>query len=368
MNEMATIVVSSNTCWSVFNFRLELIREFASTHRVVILAPNDLYTEKLIKLGFEVYHIPMASSSIDLFIDIKTIISFYSTIRRIRPDYFLGFTAKPNVFGGAIASWLGVKVINNIAGLGRTFSSKSFLRCVMIFLYRIGLLKSHHIFFQNYDDYSLFLKLKLVSTERASVLPGSGVNLSRFIPISKKDISSPFTFLFSSRLLLEKGIVEYISAARIVKSKFPDIHFMILGKYSATPAEIGRHVLDSAIADGIIDYLGVTDDIVSVLHSVQCFVLPSYYREGVPRSLLEAGSCGLPLLTTDSVGCRETVVHEVNGFLVEPRSISSLTQAMIKMIEMPTVDRIAMGNASRKFIEQIFDERIVLERYSDLIG
>ena len=365
------IVISSNTSWSVFNFRLQLIRHLSCEHEVIVLSPDDGYVEKLRNAGIDVRCIPMASSSVNPIQDLKTLFHYYRLVKSLRPDYYLGFTAKPNIYGGLVASLLGVKVINNIAGLGRVFSSRSILRLVMMFLYRVGLSNSHHVFFQNKDDYSLFLRLKLAVPERASVLPGSGVNLQRFVPagsnITTSGNNAPFTFLFSSRLLLEKGVNEYIAAARLVRKKHPIVRFQVLGKYDCTSAEISSRDLDSAVQDGVIEYLGVTDDVVSVLNSVQCFVLPSYYREGVPRSLLEAGSCGLPLITTDSVGCRETVIDGVNGFLVEARCVDSLSCAMIKMIEMQPDDRVSMGMASRKFIEQNFDEQIVLDRYSELI-
>lgn len=368
---MHTIVISSNTSWSIFNFRLNLIGHLSKECKVVVISPDDHYTSKLRELGIVVYTIPMAPSSINTIQDVKTLVAYFSLIRKLKPDYYLGFTAKPNIYGGFIASLLGVKVVNNIAGLGRTFSSKSPLKFLMNLMYKVGLSKSHHVFFQNNDDRALFLNSGIVNPYVTSVLPGSGVNIDQFIPGCNKSLTefgkTRFTFLFSSRLLLEKGILEYIAAARIVREQFIDVDFKVLGKYEGTPNEIDKCQLELAILDGVIEYLGVTDDVVGVLNSVQCFVLPSYYREGVPRSLLEAGSCGLPLITTNSVGCRETVIDGINGFLIEPRSVEELVQSMLKMISLSSEDRISMGLASRNFIKQYFDERIVLERYSELI-
>ncbi|MDO2947927.1 glycosyltransferase family 4 protein [Aeromonas simiae] len=378
---MKKIVISSNTSWSVFNFRLDLINHLiAKGYLIEIISPNDLYSDKLRELGFIVHDIKMASSNISPFTDLVSIFNYAFLLIRIKPDYYLGFTAKPNIYGGYIAALLGSRVVNNIAGLGRTFSNKGVLQSVMQFMYRIGLSKSHHVFFQNKDDLALFERNDLLGKGTRSILPGSGVNTHRFNPknpqhhtssLTSTDVNgslkAKFTFLFSARLLLEKGIREYIHAAREVCREFQCIEFQVLGKHTGSAAEIPMDELEKACSEGVIKYLGTTDDVVSVLHGVDCFVLPSYYREGVPRSLLEAGSCGLPLITTDSVGCCETVIDGVNGFLVMPQNYVSLTDAIKKMISLSHDDVRLMGEASRKYMINNFSEDLVFEKYEQVL-
>lgn len=370
---MKKIAISSNTCWSIFNFRLELVRFLAKSHQVEIIAPKDQYSEKLRQLGFVVHDINMASSSVAPLRDIATLLAYSKLLKEIKPDYYLGFTAKPNIYGGFIAGTLGCKVINNIAGLGRTFSSSGLLQSLMQLLYRVGLSKSKHVFFQNRDDQSLFIKNGLLKNATHGVLPGSGVNIKRFTCKAHKFVdhrtadSTQFVFLFSARLLLEKGIREYISAASQLKTIYPHCTFQVLGKHSGTAAELPKAELDEACQNETIKYLGTTDNVVAVLHSADCFVLPSYYREGVPRSLLEAGSCGLPLITTDSVGCRETVIDGQNGYLIAPRDSAALFSAMRDMVELSNEQRHTMGLASHNFMVANFNEALVLQEYQQVL-
>ncbi|MFM5225743.1 glycosyltransferase family 4 protein [Aeromonas veronii] len=370
---MSKIVISSNTSWSIFNFRLELVLFLAKSYQVVIIAPKDPYSDKLRDMGFVVHDLNMAPSAISPLQDIATLLAYRKLLKQIKPDYYLGFTAKPNIYGGFIAGNLGCKVINNIAGLGRTFSSSGFMQSLMKLLYRMCLRQSYHVFFQNKDDQALFESCGLLNRISHSVLPGSGVDTTRFtckvqrsLCAEKVNVKS-LVFLFSARLLLEKGIREYICAAKKLKLLYPDCSFQVLGKYSGTKAELPKSELDAALQDEIINYLGTTDNVVSVLHTADCFVLPSYYREGVPRSLLEAGSCGLPLITTDSVGCRETVLNGENGYLVVPRDSNSLFNAMKRMVELSIEQRNAMGLTSRNYMIDNFSESLVLQSYQHVL-
>lgn len=378
---MKKIVISSNTSWSIFNFRLELIRHLAEKgYYIEIISPEDTYSDKLRELGFIVHDIKMASSNISPFTDLVSLFHYAALLIKIKPDYYLGFTAKPNIYGGYIAALLGIRVVNNIAGLGRTFSKKGVLQNLMRFMYRIGLSKSYHVFFQNKDDLALFESNGLIEKGARSILPGSGVNTHRFnskyfqnnaSSLTSTDVKNSlkpnFTFLFSARLLLEKGIREYIHAAREVCREFQCIEFQVLGKHTGSAAEIPLDELEKACSEGIIKYLGTTDDVVSVLHGADCFVLPSYYREGVPRSLLEAGSCSLPLITTDSVGCRETVIDGINGFLVMPQNYVSLYDAIKKILSLSKNEVMLMGEASRRYMINNFSEELVFEKYERVL-
>lgn len=368
---MKKIVISSNTCWSIYNFRLELLQFLSKNYHVEIIAPEDQYSESLKKIGFNVYHIPMVPSGVSLLQDFITIIKYFHVLKKTQPDYYLGFTAKPNIYGGFVASIMGCNVINNIAGLGRVFSRDGMVQWIVKWLYRISLRNSYHVFFQNNDDLSLFIKNNIINGRSCSVLPGSGVNVKKFKcndVFGGGRIHKRTVFLFSSRLLLEKGICEYIDAARRIKSVCPDVVFLVLGKHNGTKDEIPAFLLRQACEENVIEYIGFTDDVVSKLSSVDCFVLPSYYREGVPRSLLEAGSCCLPLITTDSVGCKETVVDGVNGYIVPPRDAQALCSAMLKILCMSDEERRLMGCASRRHIEDNFSLDTVLRCYANVLG
>lgn len=363
------IVISSNTSWSVFNFRLELAKYLDGHFSVHIVAPKDEYSEILIAQGFKFHHIDMDPSSISPLKDIKTLIDYYYILNEVKPDFFLGFTAKPNIYGGFLASMLNIRVINNIAGLGRLFTKRNLLTNLMQYLYKVSLSKSHHIFFQNKDDCSLFLHEGVIDNKNHSysVLPGSGVNTSRFVPVTS-DVrlckEDKFTFLFSARLLKQKGINEFIEVARTFKEEgYFTVDFLVLGKYSGGSDEIEKSYLDNAIEEGVINYLGTTDNIEAILINSDCFVLPSYYREGVPRSLLEAASSGLPVITTDSVGCRDAVIHNVTGFRIPVKDTKALYHAMKAILDMPIEKKKQMGDAGRRYMIEHFDEKIVFEHY-----
>lgn len=369
---MKKIIISSNTCWSIFNFRLDLVKFLAKTYLVEIVAPEDQYSNKIREMGFVVHNVKMNSSAISPLQDILTLFSYYKVLRKTKPDYYLGFTAKPNIYGGFIASRLGYKVINNIAGLGRVFSTPGVIQSIMRLLYRVGLSQSRHVFFQNDDDRKLFHEGGILRKVNNSVLPGSGVNTKRFnCKLVRSDFHNSndnhFVFLFSARLLLEKGIREYIAAAKKLKGVYPFCKFWILGKHSGTSAEIPKNELNAACNSNIVEYFGMTDDVVTSLHQTDCFVLPSYYREGIPRSLLEAGSCGLPLITTNSVGCRETVINGENGYLVPPRSMDALFEAMKAIVELSVEERHIMGLKSRRYMESKFSEDFVFEQYQNIL-
>lgn len=337
----------------------------AKNYDIEIIAPEDEYSQKIIDAGFVFHQIEMASSSISLLDDFYTIKQYYQLLRKINPDFYLGFTAKPNIYGGFISAKLGVKVINNIAGLGRAFSKPGQLQKILTILYKIGLRNSSHIFFQNDDDLALFQSLNVITEQSFSVLPGSGVNTERFYEKALVNHTeySPFVFLFSARLLLDKGIREFLAAACRIRQENDNVVFHVIGKHTNTRDEIPKLELDTACQQGNVRYLGVTDDMVAAFHSADCFVLPSYYREGVPRTLLEAGSCGLPLITTDSVGCRETVLDGVNGYLIKPRDTDSLYFAMKKMLSLGLDERKKMGHASRAFMCENFKEDIIFCKY-----
>jgi glycosyltransferase involved in cell wall biosynthesis len=370
---MRKLVIWSNTAWSLFNFRAGLIRTLVKEgYDVVVVAPFDEYAARLPSLGCRYVALSMDNKGINPVRDLILLIRFWLLLRRERPLAYLGYTVKPNVYGSLASNMLGIPVINNIAGLGVVFIKDSLLTEIVKVLYRLALSRSFKVFFQNDEDRQLFIQANMVAPEKTGRVPGSGVDLSQYV-VSLGKIPElefkPFRFLLGARMLWDKGIGQYVEAARLVKQRYPEVEFCLIGFLDVkNPAAISREKMTEWRDSGVIRYLGVTDDMKSVLGEVDCVVLPSYYREGVPRFLLEGAAMSKPIITTDSVGCREVVEDGVNGFLVRPRDVNDLTEKIIRMIELSPLERIAMGTAGRAKIEQEFDEKIVVDKYIKVIG
>ena len=263
---------------------------------------------------------------------------------------------------------LSIPVINNVSGLGTAFIRDTWVTQIARLLYRVALRSSRKVFFQNEDDRQLFLDLKLVEVEKTGLLPGSGINLARFRPVeNRKAKEHPFRFLLAARLLYDKGVGEYVAAARIVRRQRPHVTFALLGFLDAeNPTAIPRREISRWVQEGIVEYLGTADDVRPYFAEADCIVLPSY-REGTPRTLLEAAAMAKPIIATDVPGCREVVDHGRNGLLCKPKDAEDLARCMIEMIDTPASRRLAMGTAGRKKMENEFDENIVTAAYLDTL-
>lgn len=365
-----TVVISINASWNVINFRRGLIEAFQTKGwRVVVLAPTDEYTPRLAELDVE--HVPIAVDSLGLspFRDLGLLLQYYRLLRRIRPDVFLGYTAKPNVYGSFAAQALGIRVVNNISGLGTAFIGGGVLQSIVATLYRIALRRSAIVFFQNPEDRDLFVDLGLVRPEQVRLLPGSGIDLDRFRPeLPPASAEGAFTFLLVGRLLQQKGVREFVEAARIVRGQEPQARFQLLG-FLDTPnrSAIGRDEVAAWEAEGAIEYLGETDDVRPALAAADCVVLPSY-REGLPRTLLEGAAMNRPLIATDVAGCRQVVEHGVNGLLCTVGDAGSLARAMLEMLRLGAAERSKMGAAGRALVERDFSEAKVVSAYLEAVG
>ena len=361
------IVISSSTSWALYNVRRNLIaRLIEMGHEVVAAAPTDSYTTKLVELGCRHVDLPIDNTGTSIFTDLRLFLRFRQLMAECRPDLFLGFTVKPNIYGSLAARLSGVPVINNVTGLGSAFAPGSRLRPLVIFLYRLALRRSHCVFFQNADDQALFGALRIGDADRTALLPGSGIDLTHFEPGPSDDAAAdgPVTFLLVSRLIREKGIDDYVAAARSLLPQFPTLRFQILGPLEPdNPSAVGRERLNQWQAEGLIDYLGEAADVRPALSAADCIVLPSYYREGVPRSLLEGAALAKPVITTDMPGCRDAVIDGETGLLCRPRDPLDLARQMAVIARMSTADRRAMGEAGRLLMAQRFDESVVIDRY-----
>jgi len=311
--------------------------------------------------------------------DLVLLWRFLRLLQLERPDVLLTYTAKPNVYGGLAGRWMKIPVLNNIAGLGSVFIKGGWLTRVLTILYRFALNRSQRVFFQNQDDYEQFVEMGLVRVEQTVVLPGSGVDLQRFTPVPlpclslanevKDQIKTErrFVFLLVARLLKDKGVYEFVEAARLLKSSYPWAEFILLGfKDAQNPNGVAEEHLASWQANGWVTYWGSSADVREHLALADCVVLPSY-REGTPRTLLEAAAMGRPLVATDVPGCREVVRHGLNGFLCQPRDSQDLADQMQAILQMPAAMLAQMGRASRQLVEERFDEKLVIDAYLQVL-
>ncbi len=357
------VVIALNTAWNILNFRSGLIRALvASGYEVVAVAPPDEYSEGLSDLGCRFVPFPMDNQGTNPVRDLLLLWQFFKLLRIERPDVFLGYTVKPNVYGSLAAHALGIPVVNNIAGLGAVFIKGGWLNQLVKGLYRVALSRSRKVFFQNDDDRQLFTSSRLVHVGVTDLLPGSGIDLKKFSPAPLPGTTTVH-FLMIARMLWDKGVGEFVEAARLLKQRGVDAEFCLLGFLDVqNPAAISQQQMNDWIEEGAICYLGVSDSVWLEIRQVDCVVLPSY-REGTPRVLLEAAAMARPIITTDAVGCREVVDDGINGYLCKPKDASDLADKMEQIAFMPPSEREAMGLRGREIVEREFDEQIVIDKY-----
>lgn len=361
------VVIALNTAWNLVNFRAGLIRALvAAGYEVVAVAPPDEYAERLSVLGCRFMPLPMDNQGTHPVRDLLLLWRFLWMMRAERPHVYLGYTVKPNVYGSLAARALGIPVINNIAGLGAVFIKGGWLNQLVKGLYQVALSRSRKVFFQNDDDRQLFVTSRLVPEEVSDLLPGSGIDLAKFSPVPLP-AGTPVRFLLIARMLWDKGVGEFVEAARLLKQRGVDAEFCLLGFLDVqNPAAIPRQQMNDWVAEGTVLYLGVSDNVREEIAQADCVVLPSY-REGTPRTLLEAAAMARPIVTTDAVGCREVVDDGINGYLCNPKDASDLADKMERIVSLSHAQRKAMGLRGREKVERQFDEEIVIRKYLEAI-
>lgn len=321
------------------------------------LAPESLIAVALAKKGVRVHDVPLQRTGLNPVRDLRLLLSLFVLMLRLRPRFVLSYTIKPVVYG-SIAAWLvGVKHrFALVTGLGYAFTGtasgkRALLRRLILRLYRFALKRTHRVFFQNPDDEALFRELRLLpETVPSSVVNGSGVDVAEY---SIAPLPGKPCFLLIGRLLGDKGVREYTQAAQRVKAKYPEAVFRLVGWFDDNPDAITQRELDQWVDSGLLEFLGRLDDVRPAISDCSVYVLPSY-REGTPRTVLEAMAMGRPVITTDAPGCRETVVDGDNGFLVPVKDVQALADAMIKMIDSPGLVA-KMGERSRQIAETKYD-------------
>ena len=359
------VVLTANGLWNIVNFRAGLIRALKDAgYRPVIVAPAEAAVQaRLAELGVEHIDISIDRSGVNPVADFRLYRAYRRLFSQIRPVAVLGFTIKPNIYGSLAARALGIPAIPNVSGLGTAFIRGGVLQMLVSRLYRRAFRACDTTFFQNPDDRRLFVDRGIVAAGQTKLLPGSGIDLDRFAPAPQPD--GPPIFLLIARLLGDKGVREYIAAARQLRRRMPEARFQLLGPIDeGNRTGVGRAELDGWIAECVIEYLGMTDDVRPQIAAASAIVLPSY-REGLPRSLLEGAAMRRPLIATDVPGCREVIADGVNGYLCAPRDSGSLAQAMAKLVVLSQSERREMGDASRQLVQERFSERVVIRAYLD---
>lgn len=358
------ILIASNSCWNLAHFRRPVIRALVERgHAVVAVAPADDHQAELAALGATVVPIDLRPGGRDPGADLRLLRDYRRLIVQHRPDVMMTFTVKPNIFGGIAARLSGVPAIATVSGLGSGFLGGRWLERLVRRLYRLGLGRAKAVLFQNTDDRDLFLRGRLVREGQARLVGGSGIDLDHFAPAAPRPGDGPVRFLMISRLLADKGVRDYAQAAAILRSRNAGVRVALLGGPGGdNPSAVPLAEVERWHDDGILDYLGAAADVRPAIADSDCIVLPSY-REGLPRSLLEAAAMARPMIATDVPGCREVVIDGRTGMLSPARDPAALADAMERMSATSAAERAAMGDAARLLAEQRFGERAVVESY-----
>ncbi|SAK44341.1 glycosyl transferase [Caballeronia catudaia] len=362
------IALVCNTAWAIYTYRRGVLRMLTALGaQVTIIAPRDRTFEPLIEMGCRCVELPVASKGTDPRQDLKTLGALYREYRATRPHIVFHYTIKPNIYGSLAAMLARVPSIAVTTGLGYVFIQKSRTAQVAKLLYRFAFRFPREVWFLNKDDHHAFKHEKLLAhPDRARRLHGEGVDLDEFA-LAPLPAREDFVFILIGRLLWDKGVAEYVEAARRIRAKFPHARFQLLGPVGVdNPSAISRTDVERWEAEHIVEYLGEANDVRPLVAAADCVVLPSY-REGVPRTLMEASAMGRPIVATDVPGCREVVEHGVNGLLCEVKSADSLTDAIERMLTLSAAEREAMAQRGREKVAREFDEKNVVERYKGTI-
>lgn len=342
---------------TVYNFRGDLVKEIAAKgYDVIVTGPDETDREKITELGADFRVIPMNKTGTSILGDLKYCKALYTLFKKEKPDAVLSYTVKPVVYGSIAAKTAKVKNINGmITGGGYAFTATSLkariIGIIVRTLYKIGLSKADNVIFQNNDDLKEFTQSGLVKKEKCHVVNGSGVNTVKFTP---KPYPGEISFFMLSRLLKSKGVGEYLEAARLTKAEHPEAKFYLLGKYETEMQDaIKKEDIEKYISDGIVERFEETSDVRPYYEKCSVYVLPSY-REGTPRTVLEAMSMARPIITTDTQGCRETVEDGKNGFLVPVKDAQAVSEKMLYFINNPEKIK-EMGSCSRKIAEEKYE-------------
>lgn len=356
------VLVLANFGMGLYNFRKELLEELISKgYEVYVSFPKDEYVVRLEKIGCNFIDTQLERRGTNPIADLKLLVSYKKMIKQIKPDVVLTYTIKPNVYGGLACAITKTPYISNITGLGTAIENKGIMRKITLILYRIGLRKATCVFFQNKSNHDFFKSNKIIKG-KMKIIPGSGVNLKehKFEEYPAKD--NEITFLFIGRIMKAKGIEELLKAAKIVKLKYPNTRFNLIGGIE----ENYTQKLKEFEKDNVIQYFGQQKNVHEFIKKTHATILPSHH-EGLANVLLETASMGRPILASRIPGCTETIDEEVTGLGFKVRSVESLVKAITQFIELPYERKKEMGSAGRSKMENEFDRNMVINAYMEEI-
>lgn len=368
MSNKKLIAIVLNTSWNIYNFRMNIVKSLVlQGYKVLCIAPEDNYSKYLVFEGVDFVPIKMESRGVNPFKDLLLIFNLWRIFRAYKPAVVLQYTIKPNLYGTLASKLCGIPVVNNVSGLGTVFLNNNFSSKIARAMYRFAFRFPYRVFFQNPDDNKLFVDSGLVKASICNIIPGSGVDLKKF-KVSEFKRNTPFLFLMASRLIYDKGLMEYLEACVIVKSQYGNkVEFALQGAPSDNNVVgITAYDIDRITSHYPIKYYPFTDRIEDFINEADVIVLPSY-REGLSRLLLESAAMGKPLIASNVPGCRDVVRNGINGLLCDVKSSKDLSAVMIAMLEKTDEELFQFSINSRTIVEKEFSEEIVIEAYLEAV-
>ncbi len=350
------ILILANNDVGLFKFRKELLESLLQQHEVHISLPYGSFVDNMVDMGCTYHNVEFDRHGTNPIKELTQISYYKKLIKQVSPDVVFTYTIKPNVYGGMACASLKVPYFCNITGLGTAIENPGIMQKITLFLYRLGLRKANRVFFQNKQNLDFMLENNVVK-DKYTLLPGSGVNLQNFTLMDYPSDEN-INFLYIGRVMKDKGIDEFLSMAKEIKSKHINTQFDIVGMIDGDYEQI----ISNAVEEGYVNYHGQQIDVKPFIKNAHCVVLPSYH-EGMANVLLESAASGRPVIASDIAGCRETFDDGVSGLACAPKSTESLIEIIKKFIDLPYEQKLQMGIAGRKKVEQQFDRQIVIDTY-----
>jgi glycosyltransferase involved in cell wall biosynthesis len=366
----AKLLFVSNSCWSLYNFRRDIIEYFSKAgYEIHVAASKDDFAMLLVNIGCKVHDIQFNNRRLNPIEDLQLFYTLKSIYKNVRPDLIFHYVVKPNIYGSIAASQLKIPSVAVITGLGYAFAKKNWLSRLITILYKISLRHVYKVWMLNAADKDIFLRNNIVDSNKITVLQSEGINTEKFRPALKKATNEIFIFLMATRMLWSKGVGFFAEASEMLQQKGLIFECRLIGFFEpGHPDSIPVDQLEVWKNKKIFTVLGFSENVIPYFENADCFVLPSYYQEGVPRSLLEAGAMQVPSITTNNEGCKEVIRDGLNGFICEMKDAKDLADKMEKMIRMDNNVLKKMGCQARELVVQKFDVKFVLEKYISLLS
>ncbi|ANU17913.1 glycosyltransferase family 1 protein [Planococcus maritimus] len=355
------VLLLGNHGFVIYNFRKELIqRLLKDDYEVYISLPYDEKVDLMISWGCKFVETNVDRRGTNPATDLRLVGHYVKILRDIKPDVVLTYTIKPNLYGGIACRMLNIPCINNITGLGSGFSGNPTLKFLLSSLYKVGLKKSKCVFFQNIEDMNSLVQKNIVKGPY-ELIPGSGVNLNeyKFIEFPPED---NLNFIFIGRIMKDKGIDQYLEAAREVKIMYPKVNFNVIGFIEKSQSQYNE-LIDKYVEEGYINYLGYQSDVKPYIQASSCLIQPSHGGEGLSNVLLETAATGRALIASNIPGCRETIEEGVNGYTFKKKNTQSLVNKIEQFINLSYAEKKEMGNKSRMKMEKKFSRDVVVNAY-----